>query len=244
MGSAYDQIGVGYAAQRRPDPRIAARIIEALGDAYTVLNVGAGTGNYEPRDRLVVAVDPSALMLSGHTGRRRVRAVAEALPFADRTFDAALAVMTVHHWSDPLAGLAELRRVASRQVVFAFDARTLPSFWLTTEYFPDVFRDDGRRGISIEATAVALAAHTVETVPVAHDCSDGFLMAHWRRPERYLDPAVRDGISSFAQGPPERFAAGLARLEADLSSGRWHERHGHLLDREEFDAGCRLIVAG
>lgn len=132
-----------------------------MGEVARVVNVGAGTGNYEPADGLVVGVDPSTLMLSSHTGRRRVRAVAEALPFPDHTFDVALAVMTVHHWSDPLAGLAELRRVASRQVVFAFDAAMLRSSWLIADYFPFILTGEARRGIPIAATAEALDAHTV-----------------------------------------------------------------------------------
>jgi SAM-dependent methyltransferase len=210
-----------------------------LGDAATIVNVGAGAGSYEPADRLVVALEPSSVMLDQHPGPRRVRGVAEALPFPDGSFDAAMAVLTVHHWRDRPAGLSELRRVARRQVLLAFDSQ-YQGFWLD-EYLPPLagFDDSGTDQI-----ASALDICSVEVVPVPHDCTDGFLAAYWRRPECYLDPAVRASISGLALLPDRVITQGIARLAADLESGRWADRHRELLASAEMDYGYRLIVAG
>jgi SAM-dependent methyltransferase len=175
-----------------------------------------------------------------------VRAIAESLPIPDGAFDAALAVLTVHHWTDPAAGLAELQRVSRRQVVFHFDLDVSRAFWLA-EYFPDAWALEGARTPTVDEVAAALGGARrvrVETLPVPHDCTDGFGAAYWRRPDAYLDPAVRAGISSLAQLDEAATAPGLARLRADLESGAWYERHAALLDLDEYDGGYRLFIAG
>ena len=238
----YDRIGQTYLATRRPDPRIAARIHAALGDVRTVANVGAGTGSYEPPET-VVAVDPSAVMIAQRPAGAApaVRAVAEAIPLRDGAVDAAMAVLTVHHWSDLEAGIAELRRVARRRIVIlGWDHRV--TYWLHTEYLG---YDPATKpaGIPIEYLAGMLGGARIEPVPVPHDCVDGFAGAFWRRPEAYLDPAVRAGISSFAQASDVWLRSWLDRLRADLESGTWRERHADLLDLDELDLGYRLFIA-
>ena len=241
----YDTIGRSYARERRPDPRIAALLTAALGDAHSVLNVGAGAGSYEPADRRVVAVEPSAVMIAQRPAGAgpAVQARAEALPFADRTFDAAMAVLTLHHWTDRARGLAECARVARQRVVLLTWDPMAEAFWLVREYLPVFAEADRRQFPEMSAYADAFGPATrveVTSVPVPRDCVDGFLGAYWARPEAYLDAAVRAGISSFARPGRE---AGLARLQADLSSGAWHERHGHLLATDVLDLGYRLVVA-
>ena len=243
-GRLYERIGEGYARHRRSDPRIVAQIDRALGDARSVVNVGAGTGSYEPVGRRVVAVEPSAVMLAQRAAQAApaLRGVAEALPIADGAVDAALAVLTLHHWGDLRAGLRELQRVSRRQVVLHF----VPGqpFWLADEYFQEV-RDLETVGIpTVEDVAELLGAGRVEVVSVPSDCVDGFFSAFWRRPDAYLDPAVRASISYLAQLDPDALAPGLARLRGDLESGAWAHRHADLLARDEFDGGYRLIVAG
>lgn len=236
----YDAIGLLYAQHRIPDARIAAQIDAALGEARTVCNVGAGTGSYEPSGRQVVAVEPSARMLAQRTAPA-VRGVAEALPFIDGAFDAAMALLTVHHWRDVDAGLRELRRVARQHVVFCFDGSRHSDFWLVRDYIPEVAVLD-RHAPSVERIASALRATRVEPVPIPFDCTDGFLAAYWRRPERYLEPSVRACISSLAQLDQGVVERGLAKLRADLASGRWHARHAGLLAAETMDWGYRLVV--
>lgn len=249
MGSevVYESIGRTYSATRREDPRIAAAIHAGLGDATTVVNVGAGTGNYEPADRRVVAVEPSAVMVSQRADHRSplaVRGFAEALPFASDRFDAALAVLTVHHWADQAGGLAELARVALRQVVFFFEPALTSRFW-AIEYFPTAIAAPSEQRAAGEAFLRAhLDVREVRAVPVPADCTDGFGAAYWRRPEAYLDPAVHAGQSWLAQLPADDLAAGTARLRADLDSGAWAERHADLLELDEYDTGYRLAVAG
>jgi SAM-dependent methyltransferase len=244
MAARYDSIGRTYTATRQTDPRIAARIWGALGDARTIVNVGAGTGNYEPPDREVTAVEPSAVMIAQRAPHAApaVQASAEELPFGDDSFDAAMAVLTLHHWSDWQAGCAELRRVArDRVVVFSWDPTYRGRMWLSAEYFPTLSWKDVREFPPLHAQAAALQA-SVEVVPVPWDCRDGFFSAFWRRPEAYLDPAVRAGISTMARREDE-LADGIARLRADLESGEWARRHADLLDLEELDLGYRLLVA-
>jgi SAM-dependent methyltransferase len=238
----YDTIGVGYAGARRPDPRIAARIHAALGTARTVLNVGAGAGSYEPTDRTVLAVEPSPVMIEQRPAGAApvVRGVAEALPFPDRSFDAALAVLTMHHWTDQLAGAAELRRVAERQVVLTFDTSVTP--WIASEYLPAMIGQDAFVFPPIADVAARFDAD-VHVVPVPRDCTDGFVGAYWARPEAYLDPAVRDGMSAIRTMDPEAVAAGMARLRADLDSGAWDARFGPLRTMPELDLGYRLLVS-
>jgi SAM-dependent methyltransferase len=240
----YDRIGRRYAQRRRPDPRIAARIARALGDARTVVNVGAGAGSYEPEDRHVVAVEPSEVMIAQRPREAApvVRAVAEALPFSNNQFDAALAVLTVHHWTDPKRGVAELRRVARRQVIFTWDPAHLAPFWFTRDYLPDAVALDAGF-TTLRATVALLGAATVEPIPVPHDCHDGFFAAYWRRPEAYLDPDVRAGISGFGILDENVVEHALKLLADDLESGEWYRRNDHLLELDELDLGYRLVVA-
>jgi SAM-dependent methyltransferase len=239
----YDTIGRTYVRTRATDPRIAAAIWGALGDARTVVNVGAGTGNYEPPDREVTAVEPSEVMIAQRApdAAAVVQAGAEALPFEDDSFDAAMAVLTIHHWSDWRRGVDELRRVARRVVVFSWDPSFARRLWSTAEYFPFVGEEETTFP-SLADQAGAVRATAVTSVPIPHDCQDGFYGAYWRRPDAYLDPEVRAGISVLASRPPEQLAPGLERLRADLDSGAWAERHADLLEREELDLGYRLLT--
>lgn len=242
----YDTIGRRYAAHRRPDPRIARQVLAALGDAGSVLNVGAGAGSYEPDDgRTVVAVEPSAVMRAQRPADAApcVGAVAGALPFADRSFDATLTSFSIHHWPDQRAGLDELRRVASRNVLLTFDPTFHNRFWLVRDYVPEAAQVAGAHPLRPGQIAEHLGGGTVATVPVAADCLDGFFWAYWRRPEAYLDPTVRAGISGLALLPDELVAVRMARLADDLESGAWHERNRDLLDLDEVDAGYRLVIA-
>lgn len=246
MNSVYDRIGVGYSSTRLPDSRIADRITQALGDSRSVVNVGAGTGSYEPRDRMVVAVEPSATMIHQRAAGSAlvVRGAVESLPVVDGAVDSALAVLTVHHWADPQRGFAEMRRVARRRVVvLTWDQDLFEDFWLVREYLPCIRSIDRPRALSIAEIALALGASQIIPVPIPHDCVDGFLGAFWRRPEAYLDPNVRSGISAFALMSPEMPAEGLRGLDADIRSGAWEDHHRELLDLEELDLGYRLIVA-
>jgi SAM-dependent methyltransferase len=239
----YDTIGLTYARTRGTDPRIAEAIWEALGEARTVVNVGAGTGNYEPPGRDVCAVEPSAVMIAQRPpdAARVVQASAEALPFEDDSFDAAMAVLTLHHWSDWRGGVDELRRVARRVVLLSWDPSFARRTWLAG-YFPFVAEEETTFP-SLADQAGALRATRVTAVPVPHDCRDGFYNAFWRRPRAYLDPEVRAGISVLAARTPEEVEPGLERLRADLESGAWAERHAELLEREALDLGYRLLVA-
>ncbi len=245
---SYDRIGVTYTDHRRPDPRIAGALLRALGPTGSVVNVGAGSGSYEPVDRPVVAIEPSPVMIAQRPTDAApcVRGGAEHLPFADGAFDAALALLTVHHWTDWRAGLAELERVAPRrQVVFTWATDAQSRYWFIDEYLPFVTEvDDGYP--TAPQIAAALPGSRIVALPIPADCSDGFFAAYWRRPEAYLDPGVRASISTFALGilDPTLVDRGLARLAADLDSGAWQERHDDLLDLDELDVGYRLVVAG
>jgi SAM-dependent methyltransferase len=247
MSSAqlYDTIGATYTVTRRTEPRIAEQVWAALGDAETVLNVGAGTGSYEPPDRHVLAVEPSALMRS-HRRREAASCVAgsaERLPFSDRSFDAAMAFSTIHHWQDPMGGLREMRRVARRVVVFAFDMSDADRFWLTRDYLPEFAALRGCRVLaSLSELARAIGAR-MEPVPIPWDCADGFLVAYWRRPEAYLDEEVRRGMSVWAAVGPDTEARAVRRLRDDLASGRWAERNRDLVDLVAAELGARLLVA-
>jgi SAM-dependent methyltransferase len=249
-----------------------------------VLNVGAGSGSYEPAQTdealcaaesatftdealcaaesatftdealcaaesatfTVLAVEPSAVMIAQRPPGSApvVRATAEALPIVDDAVDAAMAVLTIHHWRNLPAGIAQLRRVARRRiVVFTWDQRVTREFWLLREYLPEAIVLDDRRAVPVARVAELLGGARIETVPVPHDCVDGFGAAYWRRPEAYLDPRGRAGMSMLAQTGEEVLAPGLARLAEDIASGRWHERNADLLALDEYDAGYRLLVA-
>ncbi|MFJ9374585.1 class I SAM-dependent methyltransferase [Streptomyces sp. NPDC101455] len=244
--AVYDTLGTTYARTRRPDPRIAARIRAALGDAEDVIDVGAGTGSYEP-PHTTLAVEPSRTMLAQRPpgSAPAVCAVAERLPLRDNAADAVMAVLTVHHWTDLAAGLAELCRVARRRVVvLTWDQRVFRErFWLVRDYLPQAAAYDDTRAVPPERLAALLGGARTEPVPVPHDCTDGFGAAYWRRPHAYLDPEVRAGISMLAQTGEDTLAPGLTLLADDLMTGRWHERHADLLALDTVDVGYRLLVA-
>jgi len=246
MTSPYDDIGAGYSKLRRPDPRIAAAIHAALGDAATVVNVGAGAGSYEPLDRWVLAVEPSRVMVAQRPpgSAPAVVADAEALPLADDTVDAAMASMSLHHWCDWRAGVAEMQRVARKRIVlFSWDPEAC-DFWLTREYVPWLLEWDATRFPTMTQMREALPGAIIDVVPIAADCQDGFLGAWWARPEAYLDPDVQRSNSLFALGPDrDRLDRALARLADDLRSGAWDARHADLRTHGSADLGYRLITA-
>ncbi len=251
----YDRLGRTYAATRVPDRRMAAAIREAIGDARTLVNVGAGTGSYEPTDLdLVIAVEPSAAMRAQRPpsapGRRvqLLDATAERLPLEDDAVDVALTVFSDHHWADRAAGLRELARVARRRVVLVnSEPDAARDFWLTDEYLPgflDLIPPPYRQrpGLWRDELRELLQTNAITFAPllVPHDCTDGFYQAYWRRPHAYLNPTVRDNISVFRLVPHDD---AIARLADDLDSGAWHRRHARLLHQPALDAANRVVVA-
>jgi SAM-dependent methyltransferase len=242
MAQLYDAIGLGYEHYRRPDRHIVAAVLDALGDADTVVNVGAGTGSYEPADRTVVAVEPSLAMIRQRPAGSApvVQASATHLPFRNGVFGAALAILTVHHWPERMRGLTELARVARhRLVIVTWDPAT-SGFWLVEDYFPAIAEIDRTILPPMEEFRRAFGTIEVRPLLVPHDCTDGFLGAYWRRPYAYLDPGVRSAISTFAKiGDVE---SGLRRLHGDLADGTWERRYGHLLHQSELDLGYRLVI--
>jgi SAM-dependent methyltransferase len=241
----YETSGHGYAVQRRPDPRIAAVIHAALGEARTVVNVGAGAGSYEPDDRYVVAVEPSARMRSQRptTAVPAVDGIAEQLPFDDDSFDAAMATVTVHQWADTPRGLAELRRVARGPVlVLTADGDALDEYWLAA-YAPELIAAERRRYPVIAEIAAAIGSSAeVITVPIPIDCVDGFTEAYFARPEQFLDPRVRAAQSAWGFVDEAAAVRAVEQLRADLDSGAWDERYGFLRTQPQFLGAMRLIV--
>lgn len=241
----YDTHGAGYATVRRTDPRIAAWVSQALGDAATIVNVGAGAGSYEPLDRHVIAIEPSAAMRAQRpaTHAPAIIGFAEALPLDDRSVDAAMAMITVHQWSDTARGLGELRRVSRGPVVvLAFDGDVLPAYWLN-DYAPEVIAVERRRYPAISAIAAAIGTTAeVTSIPIPLDCTDGFTEAFYGRPERLLEDGVRRAQSSWGFVGPEVEPRFVEALSADLASGRWDERYGALRTQPQFEGSLRLIV--
>ncbi|MEP6844302.1 MAG: class I SAM-dependent methyltransferase [Pseudolysinimonas sp.] len=242
----YGRIGVDYARYRRPDPRVASRILDAIGDSRTVLNVGAGAGSYEPIDRELTAVEPSASMRAQRPVHLppAVDAVAESLPFDDDSFDASMATFSVHQWSDLDRGLAELRRVTRGPVVIlTCDPDQLERFWLA-EYAPRVISTEAGRYPSISRLAEGLGgALQVDAVPVPLDCVDGFGEAYYGRPEALLDPGARLANSAWSFVDAATADGYVAALRVDLDSGEWDRRFGMLRTQPEFDGSLRLITA-
>jgi SAM-dependent methyltransferase len=243
----YDHSGATYAQTRRPDPRVADIINRAITARGSVANIGAGTGSYEPA-RTVVAIEPSRVMINQRPpgSAPAVQATAEALPIRTDAVDTALAVLTVHHWDDLAAGIDEMLRIARRRaIIFTWDHDVIGNFWLLSEYLPAAGETDARLAIPINIL-VELLGHeqvSVVSVPVPHDCVDGFGGAFWRRPEAYLDDTVRQGMSLFTMTPKSLVQEGLSRLRADLASGDWQRRHRDLLQMPELDLGYRLLIA-
>ena len=242
MTARYNTIGVNYSALRKPDPRIASMIARALGPARTVLNVGAGAGSYEPVDRDVTAVEPSVEMIRQRPPSMAtiVQGRAEDLPFEDQSFDAAMAILTIHHWSDQAKGLQEMRRVTRGPIVILTYDPAFRDFWLA-DYIPELVPLDEVQMPKMTDYGRWLGPVGIATVPIPHDCTDGFLSAYWRRPAAYLDERIRAAISSFwAIGD---ITGALNRLERDIESGLWADRHAELLDLDERDCGYRLVIA-
>ncbi|HEY7457010.1 MAG TPA: methyltransferase domain-containing protein [Solirubrobacterales bacterium] len=249
--AAYDELGRGYSVARRTDPRIAAHIEAALGEARTVLNVGAGTGSYESGRRELTAVEPSGVMIAQRPEGAApvIQAGAEALPFEDDSFDAAMAIISDHHWRDREAGLAEMRRVArGRVLLLNADPAAAGRFWLTRDYLDNLdglitsrYREEGFWRDELQSS---LGEVELRPVPIPHDCIDGFYQAFWRRPGAYLDPRVRDGTSVFRMLSEARVDSAIRQLSRDLSDGTWKARYGDLLRQPELDVGLRLVVAG
>ena len=242
MRTSYDTIGVNYSDLRKPDSRIERMIGGALGSAKTVLNVGAGAGSYEPADRQVTAVEPSMEMIRqrGVSAAPVIQGYAEDLPFDDNSFDASMAILTVHHWADKEKGLKEMRRVTRGQVVVLTFDPSHRGFWLA-DYIPELVELDEVQMPRMTNYEEWLGSVKISAVPIPHDCTDGFLCAYWRRPAAYLDPRIRAAISSFWK--ISDFSGGIARLEADLESGAWEDRYGHLLAEDARDFGYRLVTA-
>jgi len=244
----YDAIGAGYASTRREDPRIAALIQAALGDARTVVNVGAGAGSYEPRDRDVIAVEPSEVMIAQRDPSLppAIHGGAYPLPLDDRSVDAAMAILTIHHWDDDQElGVRELRRVARGPVVIlTFDADVSARMWLIADYLSEVANLD-RNIFPTEETLAEWLGGAVEThaVPIGRDTPDWSLGSFWAHPERVLDERARSSTSGFARMPPEVVERVVRAVERDLEDGTWDARHGHLRELDEYDAGLRLVVA-
>jgi SAM-dependent methyltransferase len=241
----YDRIGQTYRTTRQPDPRIGALIAAQLEDAASIVNVGAGAGSYEP-PQTVLAVEPSAVMIAQRPAGSApvVQAAAEHLPLGDNSVDAAMGLLTVHHWSDLERGLAELRRVARKRIVLlTWRPETVRTFWLLADYLPAAAETDSAMAVTVEHLTALLPGAQVIPVPVPRDCSDGFGAAYWGRPEAYLDPVVRAGISMFARSDPADLVDGLARLARDLADGEWDRRYGGLRSLGTLDIGYCLVVA-
>ncbi len=250
MTVRYESIGRDYAVTRREDPRIAQRIRQALGDARSVVNVGAGTGSYEPDDRHVIAIEPSDVMAAQRPPHRvpAIRADAGALPLRDRSVDAAMAVLTLHHWDGAQErGVRELRRVArARVAILTYDASVSGRMWLLADYLPEVARLDERIFPPPERIAAWLGDDTeveIEPVLVHRDTPDWMLGSFWAHPERVLDETARTNTSGFARMPAHVIDRVVEALRRDLETGVWDARHGELRRLEEYDAGLRLIVA-
>ncbi len=248
MAVRYDRIGGGYACLRREDPGFRARIAAALGGALSVVNVGAGAGSYEPRDRRVLPIEPSAVMVAQRAPglAPAIRASAGRLPLRDRSVDAAMAILSIHHWEDEQeAGVREMRRVARGPVVIlTYDASVSGTMWLMADYLPEVTALDRRIFPGPDRLAAWLGGPVrVEDVPIPRDTPDRMLGAFWAHPERVLDPAARAATSGFARMPAAVVERVVAAVRRDLASGAWDARHGQLRTREEHDAGLRLVTA-
>jgi len=244
MGARYDEIGVTYTATRRPDPRVEAQIRAALGGAARILNVGAGAGSYESAGPVVAALEPSPVMLQQRPpgSAPAARGVAEHLPFRDDAFDAALAIFTIHHWTDWRAGLAEVQRVAGRVVILTWDPEDY-EWWLVSEYLPETATDDLFAGPTLTELDDALGGIRIETVMAPSDCQDGFYAAYWARPAAYLDPVVRAGISCCSLLDQTLVEERMGRLATDLESGAWDRAHPGLREQAAADVGYRLVIS-
>lgn len=238
----YDQIGHRYSNTRLPDPRIARGLHDTIRDCRSVVNVGAGVGAYEPADRCIVAIEPSITMIKQRRAGSApaVQAVASALPLKDQCADATTAILTVHHWQLRSEALSELGRISRKRIVFLTWDPDHEGFWLTQQYLPSIAALDRKIFPAMSELARALGAIRTTVLPIPHDCLDGFLGAFWRRPEAYLDPAIRAGMSTFSRIDDEQ--VGLERLRKDLASGAWERRFGHVRTHSALDIGYRIVT--
>jgi SAM-dependent methyltransferase len=243
---AYDRIGVSYSDVRRADPRIEAAIWQALGDARSILNIGAGAGSYEPTDREVIAVEPSPVMIAQRPpgAAPAIQGVAESIPLEDESVDATMGVFTMQHWDDIDRGLTEVLRVTRHRIVFlTLDLDVTAQMWLCRDYLPEIVEHDRKVFPTITHLQAILPNVQVETVLLPADCTDGFLVALWSRPEAHLDPNVRRASSTWHRLPPAVVESGVNRLRDHLESGEWDRRHGHLRTQATLDIGLRLVKA-
>ena len=243
MRLSYDHIGTSYSSTRTSDPVIEAQIHHYLAGAGNLVNIGAGTGSYEPKNIPVIAVEPSATMIRQRDPCKApaIRAVASALPFADASFSTSLSVLTVHHWQERQTAFAEIHRVVkNRALIVTWDPES-PGFWLTRDYFPELLTIDGPKFPTLDEFRQSFEKIDVYPLLIPHDCADGFLGAYWRRPHYYLDEQARAGMSTFAEIDDQREP--LARLAADLESGEWHKRNAAILNATELDLGYRIVIA-
>lgn len=243
---AYDRMGLSYSEVRRADPRIECTLHAALGDAETVLNVGAGAGSYEPRDREVIPVEPSPVMIDQRQPELApaIQGVAESIPLADQSVDATMGVFTMQHWNDVDQGLAEVMRVTRERIVFmTLDPEVTAEMWLIRDYFPEIDEVNRKGFPSMDRLRAVLPNLEVETLLVHTDCTDGFCIALWSRPEAFLDPHVRQASSIWHQLPGPVIDRGLVALRRDLESGEWDRRYGELREQETLDVGLRLVGA-
>jgi len=243
-GRGYDAIGQDYTAARRTDPTWEVRLWSKLDEAGWVLNVGAGAGSYESHHPRLVAVEPSGTMRRQRPSWAApcVNARAEDLPFDDKSFDVAMAILTIHHWSDLERGIEELKRVAHRYLVLTYDMAVQRNFWLTANYIPEIADAEEQRVPSIAAVRDLFGSSCMEPMLVPAQCTDGFATAYWRRPWLLLKPTVRQSCSALALTDSEAVDRGLRELERDLADGSWYEKHAELLSLEAWDAGFRLIT--
>jgi SAM-dependent methyltransferase len=243
---AYDRMGVNYSDVRHADRRLEEAIWAALGDVQKVLNVGAGTGSYEPRDRQVIAVEPSPVMIAQRPSEAApvIQGIAEQLPLADNSVDATMGVFTLHHWDELDRGLAEVLRVTRRRVVFVtLDLDVTEQMWLCRDYLPEIIEHHRGNFPAIEHLRTVLPGLRVATLPVPNDWTDGFCVALWSRPEAHLDSRARRASSIWHRLAPSVADNGLDRLRHDLDSGEWDRRYGHLRTQAAFDIGVRLVTA-
>ena len=243
----YNRIGFGYANRRQEDPHLRARIEDALGPARTVVNVGAGAGSYEPTERVVLPVEPSSVMAAQRPpDRPAIAGRAEALPLHDGSVDAAMTVLSLHHWAPHQEqGIREMCRVArDRIAIVTFDARVSAQMWLMADYLHEV-RDLDLEIFPAPESILAWLDRpaTIEVVPWSRDTPDRNLAAFWAHPEWVAEEDARNATSGFARQPPEVIARVVQAVQRDLASGAWDARHGHLRELETYDAGLRLIRA-
>jgi SAM-dependent methyltransferase len=243
MDAIYDEIGINYSVTRCTDPEIAKQLYSELDAAIRIVNIGAGTGSYEPENMQLVAVEPSAEMISQRkTGSYPVeKAFAEKLPFENSSFSHAMTVLSMHHWENRPLAFSEINRVATEKfVAITWDPESEP-FWLTRDYFPEIYEMDKRIFPGLEELNDHFDEVQVNPLKIPGDCKDGLFAAFWKRPEAYLSSRVRQSTSPFSK--VKNLSEGLHRLEEDLASGLWAKNNHAILDSSSLDVGYRVISA-